>query len=165
MGRVLVSLVLLFTQTLPASASPLYLCLCGDRVCIDGGPQACECCHDCDSSPAHESCASQCGVHELGAAIDDEHGDLCNSDLVHRAPALCDAAGSRAHIQISLDRNAIGARSPIGALWLAGFHYLAALLPASAVETAIAIVGACSLSPLGGDSATAHALASVVLTC
>jgi hypothetical protein len=47
MGKALLSLMLVVTQVVPWTASPLFLCLASDgSVCLDAGPAACTCCRD-----------------------------------------------------------------------------------------------------------------------
>jgi hypothetical protein len=47
MAKLTVSLLLVFTQFLSWNAAPVYLCICDkDTVCLDGGPDDCNCCHE-----------------------------------------------------------------------------------------------------------------------
>lgn len=47
MANLLLSLILVATQLFSWGAAPLYLCTCGSgSVCIDTGPNDCDCCHD-----------------------------------------------------------------------------------------------------------------------
>ncbi len=47
MAKLIVSLFLVLTQFLSWNAAPVYLCICdNDAVCLDGGPDDCNCCHE-----------------------------------------------------------------------------------------------------------------------
>ena len=97
MTKSLLSLVLMMTQFLSWSPSPLYLCLGNDgSFCIDFGPENCDC---CNHSPADDECVTADGSCK--------HHDHANStrqttelDDSVRA-STCDCT----HIQISQPQN------------------------------------------------------------
>jgi hypothetical protein len=75
-GKSLLLLLLVVTQVMPWTASPLFLCLGSDgSVCLDGGPATCTCCrdHEHDEDPC---CAENADdvrhEHRLPARIDDQ---------------------------------------------------------------------------------------------
>ena len=93
MMQSLLSLVLVMTQLLSWSASPLYLCFDDDgSVCIDLGPDECGC---CKHSPADDECVS----------VDGSCEDHDHSDSAKLATALEGSFGASpcdcTHIQIS----------------------------------------------------------------
>jgi hypothetical protein len=92
MAKSLLSLALMATQLFSWSASPLYLCLCGNgSICIDFGPDNCDCCK-------HSQVDDDCTVHH--ACKVHEHGDSserAGHDQNSVAGNPCDCT----HIQIS----------------------------------------------------------------
>jgi hypothetical protein len=52
MAKLLLSLVLVATQLVSWSSARLYLCVCNrESVCIDRGPDDCDCCHESEAAP------------------------------------------------------------------------------------------------------------------
>jgi hypothetical protein len=77
MKKGLLSLVLVMTQVVPWTASPLFLCLGSDgSVCLDGGPATCTSCRD------HEHDEDAC----CGGGADKERHE-------HQLPAQSDDRG------------------------------------------------------------------------
>jgi hypothetical protein len=85
MTRLLATLALVFAQALPWAGGPLFVCVEGDgKVCLDGGPQNCDCraaesnaaaaCHGehLAGSPAH-NCEASCAAGFNAAPCDCEH--------------------------------------------------------------------------------------------
>lgn len=66
LAKLLTTLTLVAAQTLTWAGGPLFLCVdSGGNVCIDGGPDACECC------PAdQEHAGSGCTEHAMCEAFD-----------------------------------------------------------------------------------------------
>ncbi|MGD9720692.1 MAG: hypothetical protein AB7O59_16185 [Pirellulales bacterium] len=175
MAKLILSLVLAFTQLCSWGGAPVYLCICGERsVCIDGGPQQCNCCEDQHESAtvagactkgecadhAHEHAAiaapgSVSNVHELAGANAD-HGAAalttpCDCDHVQlssatRAPALTRGAWEADHGQFITP--------PVAA------HVGLNLVPADADAPRTAL-----LRPPRSTLFTATILSTVVLRC
>lgn len=82
MAKLTVSLFLVFTQFLCWNVAPVYLCVCDkDTVCLDGGPDDCNCCHE-DADEHH--------------AIADNH-----EPANHASPELTSECDCR-HVELSL---------------------------------------------------------------
>jgi hypothetical protein len=83
MGKSLLSLLLVVTQVVPWTASPLFLCLGSDgSVCLDAGPAACTCCRDCEHDE-DACCGGGAGNerHEHGPArVPDDHRGVWVAD-------------------------------------------------------------------------------------
>jgi hypothetical protein len=100
MVKTLLSLLLVVTQVVPWTASPLFLCVGSDgSVCLDGGPAACACCRDRE----HEEDACCAGSadnarheHRLPAQSDDRCAASISDDD-------CDCA----HVLLSRDARVI----------------------------------------------------------
>lgn len=73
MANLLLSLTLVVTQLFSCGAVPLYLCACDSgSVCIDTGPDDCDCCHDPAAATAS---SSRDRDHD-----DDDHGFASGRD-------------------------------------------------------------------------------------
>src|SRR5262249_41923595 len=58
MAKNLLSLLLVMTQLLSWSTQAVYLCVDSDgSICLDGGPDACDCCHHDDHDCDHHGCS------------------------------------------------------------------------------------------------------------
>jgi hypothetical protein len=90
MPKSLLALAILMTQLLSGSGSPVYLCLDSDgSVCIDGGPDHCDCGHA--EGSLHEHCCDVGDDCQSG-----EHDSRLDADGAAERPP-CDCT----HIQIS----------------------------------------------------------------
>ncbi|MEX2112812.1 MAG: hypothetical protein WD845_06470 [Pirellulales bacterium] len=81
MAKLLLSLVLAATQLLSWSAAPLYLCVCdSDSLCIDAGPDDCNCCHEDEAIAQHDAIVEEhdhdASAWGLTAACDCRHVEL-----------------------------------------------------------------------------------------
>src|SRR6266404_5708292 len=100
MGRSLLALILVVTQVVPWTASPLFLCLgCDGSVCLDGGPAACTCCRD------HEHDEDAC----CGGGADNERHEHGPSRVPNdrRREWVSDADCDCAHVLVSQDARVI----------------------------------------------------------
>lgn len=109
MMKLPLSLMLVLTQVAASSGSPLFLCLCHDgAVCIDFGPEACDCC--AATSCRHESGTDADCEQTPGSASQCEH-QAC--DYAPRAASLTgidDDCGCT-YVQISAPQEAVAARA------------------------------------------------------
>jgi len=100
MGKILLSLLLVVTQVVPWTATPLFLCVGSDgSVCLDGGPSVCTCC--CDHEHEQDACCAGSAAnarheHRLPAQSDDRNSASISDDD-------CDCA----HILLSHDARVV----------------------------------------------------------
>src|SRR5262245_43856576 len=126
MGKTLLTLMLVATQVVPWTASPLFLCVGSDgSICLDGGPAACTCC--CDHEHEDDACCA-------GSADNARHG--------HRLPAQSGDQGTAsisdddcdcAHILLSHDARVVR-RIRVSDDTLKGAPMLATFVTGSEIE-------------------------------
>lgn len=156
MTRLLLSLTLVLTQVAASGGSPLFLCLSHNgAVCIDFGPEACDCCDA--STCSHESCSpAECGHSHGGASICDQQS--CEPESSESGlRSLADDCGCK-HVQISAPQNAVSARASsldIDSKALLGVVY--ACLPTGAELLT-------PLSTVAADVLSAHRCPSLALS-
>jgi hypothetical protein len=89
MANLLLSLVLVVTQLLSWSATPMYLCLCGSgSLCIDAGPDDCDCCEVNEVATAIHSPGQLHHDHDA-LACGDSHTAAGESATWLAAPCDC----------------------------------------------------------------------------
>src|SRR5262245_63168639 len=98
MGKILLSSLLVVTQIVPWTASPLFLCVGSDgSVCLDGGPSACTCvCEHEEDACCAGSADNTRHEHRLPAQSDDQGAASMSDDD-------CDCA----HILLSHDARVV----------------------------------------------------------
>lgn len=85
MSKLLTSLALVVAQVLPWASGPLFTCTSGDgSVCIDRGPEACDCCPQ--AALERQSCCGDDADGHVDHACLAEHAQ----DHAALAPASCD---------------------------------------------------------------------------
>jgi hypothetical protein len=68
----LLTILLALVQVTAWGRAPLYLCVSGDgTVCVDLGPDLCDCCHHESPADSEHACSAGCDHHEHAA------GDVC----------------------------------------------------------------------------------------
>jgi hypothetical protein len=100
MVKLLVSLSLVMTQLYSWSAAPLFLCVSGNgSVCVDAGPEACDCCDEADSDhcttvgcehqhdhdaelAAEEHRCADTGTHSLSSGCGCRHLQLSQGSVI-----------------------------------------------------------------------------------
>jgi hypothetical protein len=138
MAKLTVSLLLVFTQFLSWNAAPVYLCVCDSgTVCLDGGPDDCNCCHE-DADEHH-------------AIAQDRHTD-------HASPELASECDCR-HVGLLLSSPATIVRA---ADHSDASHWVALPCPAIFSPT-LAAADQLSLRAPPGESTAADLYASTIL--
>ncbi len=145
MVKLLLSLVLIATQLASSSSARLYLCVCdSESVCIDRGPDDCDCCHE-HNAPAPQH------------AVTTEHDDA-------EAPSLQATCECR-HVELSLAGPAtvLRADDPSDA-----GQFIAPPSPVGLLPASNAADNCLRQSPPGQSAAAVYAsaiLGSVALRC
>jgi hypothetical protein len=84
MTRFLTTLALVFAQALPWAGGPLFVCIEGDgKVCLDGGPQNCDC------RAAEANASSNCREEHLAGTYA-HHSETCRGAEFNAAPCDCE---------------------------------------------------------------------------
>lgn len=105
MTKLVLSLTLVLTQVAASGGSPLFLCLghCG-AVCIDFGPEACDCCDS--TSCGHETCMPAGCRHDAPGICQHSSGESQATALT----GVDDDCGCK-HVQISAPQHAVAPRN------------------------------------------------------
>lgn len=99
MANLLLSLILVLAQLFSWGAAPVYLCACGSgSVCIDTGPNDCDCCHEATDAQldgqavTHEHQHDEALATTLSLPCDCQHVELS----VWGGPAVANSSNESA---------------------------------------------------------------------
>ena len=107
MVKPLLTILLALVQVTAFSRAPLYLCVSSDgTVCVDLGPDFCDCCHHESTADDHHGCSAGCDHHEHSAS------DVCRlhqegpvaDDSLATAPCDCTHIGLAARQEAAIVR-------------------------------------------------------------
>ena len=107
MVKPLLIILLALVQVTAWGRAPLYLCVSNDgTVCVDLGPDFCDCCHHESTADDHHGCSAGCDHHEHSAS------DVCRlhqegpvaDDSLATAPCDCTHIGLAARQEAAIVR-------------------------------------------------------------
>ena len=107
MVKPLLTILLALVQVTAWGRAPLYLCVSSDgTVCVDLGPDFCDCCHHETSAEGDHACSAGCSHHEHAA--DDacrlhQNGQVPGDSLA-TAPCDCTHLGLAARLDAAIVR-------------------------------------------------------------